>query len=319
MKNVAIVTGGHSAERAIALKSSQLLMDSVNRELYAPRLIDVQTKDWADIETGSLIDKNNFSLVIDGEEVAFDVVMICIHGSPGEDGKIQGYFETMGIPFTNCDTFISALTFNKFACKHYLEKEGVVSANSVLLRKHEDHSFKQVEHLGLPCFIKPNNNGSSYGISKIKSKIDWQDAVVNGFQYDTELIIEEFMPGREFSNGAVRLNGKLHILPVTEIISEKDYFDYEAKYQNASQEITPADISPSETKQCQDLTKMIYQKLNAKGMIRVDYIKVENEFKMIEVNTIPGLSPESIFPQQVKAYGTTMREVVNQLIADALN
>ncbi|MCA0235683.1 MAG: D-alanine--D-alanine ligase [Bacteroidetes bacterium] len=318
MKNIAILTGGDSAERVISLKSGAVVRDHLPKDRYRTFLIDIQKADWKDLDTGIAVDKNNFSLTLaDGEKIRFDAAFAALHGSPLEDGKLQGYLELMGVPYTCCDGYVSALTMSKHNTKLQLAPYGIPMAPSELLRKGEPIDEVKLLQLGLPLFVKPNDNGSSFGVTKVKTAETLRPAIEDAFRYSNEVMVEAFMPGREFSNGVLRVNGKVVVLPVTEIIPETEFFDFAAKYEGKSKEVTPADLSAELTRQCQERTGKIYDLLKCKGAIRIDYILVGDTFHLLEPNTIPGISPASIIPQQAQAHGWELGEFFALLIEEA--
>lgn len=318
MKNIAILTGGDSAERVISLKSGAVVRDHLPKDRYRTFLIDIQKADWKDLDTGIAVDKNDFTLTLaNGEKIRFDAAFAALHGSPLEDGKLQGYLELMGVPYTCCDGYVSALTMSKHNTKLQLAPYGIPMAPSELLRKGEPIDEAKLLQLGLPLFVKPNDNGSSFGVTKVKTTEALLPAIDEAFQYSNEVMVEAFMPGREFSNGVLRVNGKVVVLPVTEIIPETEFFDFAAKYEGKSKEVTPADLSVELTRQCQERTGKIYDLLKCKGAIRIDYILVGDTFHLLEPNTIPGISPASIIPQQAQAHGWELGEFFALLIEEA--
>lgn len=318
MKNIAILTGGDSAERVISLKSGAVVRDHLPKDRYRTFLIDIQKADWKDLDTGIAVDKNDFTLTLaDGEKIRFDAAFAALHGSPLEDGKLQGYLELMGVPYTCCDGYVSALTMSKHNTKLQLAPYGIPMAPSELLRKGEPIDEVKLLQLGLPLFVKPNDNGSSFGVTKVKSAEALRPAIEEAFRYSNEVMVEAFMPGREFSNGVLRVDGKVVVLPVTEIIPETEFFDFAAKYEGKSKEVTPADLSAELTRQCQERTGKIYDLLKCKGAIRIDYILVGDTFHLLEPNTIPGISPASIIPQQAQAHGWELGEFFALLIEEA--
>ncbi len=319
MKNIAILTGGDSAERVISLKSGQIVREHLPKEKYRTFLIDLQNADWSDLDTGTPVDKNDFSLTLNGERIHFNCAFAALHGSPLEDGKMQGYLEMMGIPYTCCNGYVSALTMNKHNTKMQLAPYNVPMAKSVLLRKGMPFDSAKLLEMGLPLFVKPNDNGSSFGISKVKTAESLMPAIEEAFQYSREAIVESFLPGREFSNGALRVNGEIVVLPITEIIPETEFFDFAAKYEGKSKEITPADLSPALTKQCQERSALLYDILKCTGVVRFDYILVGDTFHVLEGNTIPGLSPASLIPQQAVAHGWELGAFFALLVEEALN
>lgn len=312
--HIAILTGGPSAERGISEKSATLVAKYLDPSKYTWRMIFMEEHGWIDQASGERIDLNDFSLTINSQKETFDYVFLMIHGTPAEDGKIQGYFEMLQIPHSTCDTLSSSLTFNKQMCKDYLKAFEVPLSPSVLLRKNDSWDETRLLELGLPFFVKPNCNGSSYGVSKVKSAQDVRPAIDFAFQYDDEVIAEAFLDGREFGCGVVSDGKDLFALPVTEIIPKAEFFTYEAKYEGASEEITPANISDKLTVQCQELSKKLYRVLNCKGVVRFDFILVDNTFYLLEANTIPGMSEASIIPQQAKVFGWTINHLLDIII-----
>jgi D-alanine-D-alanine ligase len=319
MKNIAILTGGDSEERVVSLKSSQVVFDHLPADHYRCFQIDIQGADWRELNTGAAIDKNDFTLTLpDGERVVFDVAFAALHGSPLEDGKMQGYLDLLGVPYTCCDGYVSALTMSKYDTKTRLVPLQIPMSPSVLLRRGDSVDEEALLSMGLPLFVKPNSHGSSFGVTKVKTAAELRPAIDVAFEFDTTVLVEAFMPGREFSNGALRVNGKVVVLPITEIIPEDEFFTFAAKYEGRSQEVTPADLSPELTQQCQARTRLIYEALGCKGVVRIDYILVNDTFYLLEPNTIPGISPASIVPQQANAYGWSLGDFFSILVEAAL-
>lgn len=321
MKNVAVVCGGYSKEEIISLKSAEQIEQIIDREKFNVYKVLINKDFWrvklADSDVD--IDKNDFSFTIENNKISFDAVFMAIHGTPGEDGKLQAYFEMLNIPLTTCNTFVSALTFNKYACKLYLKNFDIVTANSVVLRNTDEVNESEIiKKLEFPMFVKPNNGGSSFGVTKVKNKDQLLPAIKKAFNEDAEIIIEEFIEGREFTCGAFKSANEEIIMPVTEIISKTEFFDYEAKYEGLSDEITPAQMEPELFKQCQQLTSHIYDILGCTGVVRIDFLLKNNVLYFMEVNTVPGMSAESIIPQQARAYGLTVTEFYTKLIEDAI-
>jgi D-alanine-D-alanine ligase len=318
MKNIAILTGGDSAERVISLKSARVVKDYLPADRYRSFLIDVEGAHWREPETGTEVDKNDFSLTIGGEKIRFDCVFAALHGSPLEDGRMQGYFDMLGIPYTCCNGFVSALTMDKHHTKAFLAPGGIPLAKSMLLRKGDTIDQGKLLDLGLPLFVKPNTQGSSFGVTKVKTVGQLPLAIEEAWRYDLEVVVEGFLPGREFSNGALRVNGEIVVLPVTEIIPETEFFDFAAKYEGKSKEVTPAELPEALTRQCQERTRQLYDLLHCKGVVRFDYILVEDTFYFLEANTIPGISPASIVPQQARAHGWELGEFFGMLVEEAM-
>ncbi len=322
MKNIAVVCGGYSKEEVISLKSAGQIVQSIDAAKFKTFTVLINKKEWvvkasdADIP----IDKNDFSFTHQGQKVKFDAVFMAIHGTPGEDGKLQAYFEMMNIPVTTCNSFVSALTFNKYACKSFLGDYGVLTANAVLLRKNNHYAEDEIiDSLGLPVFVKPNNGGSSFGVTKVKAVDQLHDAIHKAFEEDTEIILEEFIEGREFTCGVFINDESDYVLPLTEIVSKNEFFDYQAKYEGFCDEITPARLGADETAECQEIAYDIYKLLNCNGLVRIDFLYKNEKFYFMEVNTVPGVSKESIIPQQIRAYGLTETEFYTNLIEDAIN
>ncbi len=287
--------------------------------------IDITPKRWFyEDEKGNSfdIDKNDFSLVIDGKKIIFEVIFIGIHGTPGEDGKLQGYFDVLGLHYTSCNASTSALTFNKRYTTAVAAAYAIPVANSVLLIKNNLHNPDEIAgRLKFPVFVKPNNGGSSIGMSKVNRFTDELGiAIEKAFKEDDQVLVEEMITGREFTIGVFKTEGEIIALPITEVISKKDFFDYEAKYEGASQEITPAEINDTWKEQIENTAKKIYQVFNCNGVVRIDFIYDEKQNKpfMLEINTVPGQSEASIVPQQVKAMGWTLEDFYTALVEEAL-
>ena len=323
-KNIALVTGGFSGEAVISYKSAVTIDNNLDREKFNVYKIDVTTKGWFyDQPNGAKaeIDKNDFSLQLNGEKIRFDAVFIGIHGSPGEDGKLQGYFDTLKIPYTSCDAATSALTFNKRYTVAVAKMAGIAVANSVHLFRHTPiPSAEILNHLKLPLFVKPNNGGSSIGMSKVHKPEELQAAIDKAFREDDQVLIEEMIKGREFTIGVFKSKGKIIALPITEVISQKDFFDYEAKYEGASSEVTPAEVDEASADKVREAAKKIYAVFNCKGVVRIDFIynKESDQPFMLEINTVPGQTEASIVPMQVKAMGWSLKEFYTKLVEEVL-
>jgi D-alanine-D-alanine ligase len=302
-KNIAIIAGGYSGELVVSMKSAETIYNNLPSEKYNRfKIIITQDKWYATINDIKVtVDKNDFSILIDDEKITFDCAYITIHGTPGEDGKLQGYFDMLNIPYSTASQSTSSLTFNKWMCNQVLANNGVKCSKSIILRS-KDHTYTEefiLTEVGLPCFVKPNDGGSSFGISKVTKANKLSEAIENAFSQGKEVLIEAFMAGSEVTCGAYKHNGKVFALPITEIVSQNDFFDFDAKYNGLSDEITPARISDELTKEVQELTTYIYQLLDLSGIIRVDYILKNNTPHVIEVNATPGMSQQSIIPQQI--------------------
>jgi D-alanine-D-alanine ligase len=313
MKTIAIAAGGDSSEFEISVKSAGEV-GKVLSSKYTVFIIIIRGTNWYwEDQKGRYhnIDKNDFSLVYNEKRIRFDGVFIAIHGTPGENGILQGYFDMMGIPYTSCDAFCSALTFNKQACKLFLKEYGIKMANAVLLRKGEHMDLVNIiKQLGLPCFVKPNASGSSFGVTKVKQKEELLPAIETAFKESDEVLIETFMNGREVACGVVKTKSKTIVLPIIEIISKNEFFDYEAKYTpGKSNEVTPADMPLSLTNEIQRISMHIYDLLGCKGIVRVDFIVVGDKPFFIEVNTVPGMTEESLIPKEAAAAGIPLEEL----------
>ncbi|MDQ2179511.1 D-alanine--D-alanine ligase [Marinifilum sp. D714] len=317
-RNIAVIAGGDSAEIVISLQTSDHIFNTLDKDLYNPYLIELKELDWnVKIENESYpIDKNDFSFTKDGIKTKFDFAYIAIHGTPGENGILQGYFQLLRIPYSTCDVLSSALSFNKHACNSYLKSLGFNFAKSVLLKKDEEYSIEEIHaKLGMPCFVKPNADGSSFGISKVKQVEELNKAIEKAFEEGKEVIIEEFIDGLECTCGLVKTKKESIIFPVTEVLPKKEFFDFEAKYDpNMAEEITPARISPELTKQIQNMSSEIYDALKCKGIVRVDYIIKNKEIFVLEANTVPGMTSTSFIPQQVAAMNRDLKDILTLVI-----
>jgi len=322
MKNVAIIMGGYSSEYKISLTSGNVVYNNLNRAVYNPFRIHILKEKWVYVDENENelpVDKHDFSIVIDGKKIIFDVVFNAIHGTPGEDGLLQAYFQLLQIPQTACDYYQAALTFNKRDLLSVLKPYGIKTATSFYLNLGDEINVKAIlEKVGLPCFVKPNKSGSSFGISKVKTKEEFLPAIENAYKEDDEIIIESFLDGVEVSVGVINYKGTVTVLPITEIVSENDFFDYEAKYLGKSKEITPARISEELKVKIETVAKKAYEVLKMKGFSRSEFIIMNEEPFMLEMNTIPGLTTESILPQQAKEAGISLPELFENAIELAL-
>ena len=321
MKRIAIVAGGDSSESEVSLRSAAGLMTFIPDE-YEKYIVSITGGDWnvhlLDSVT-TLIDKNDFSFVKEGQKTTFDFAYITIHGTPGENGILQGYFNLIGMPFSCCDVLASALTFDKYVCNQFLRNFDIAVAPSVVLRHRQTISNADIiEKLGLPLFVKPSAGGSSFGITKVKEADQLSLAIEKAFKESDEVVVESFIAGTEVTCGMYKTRRKTVVLPVTEVVSKNEFFDYDAKYKNQSDEITPARISDTLTRQIQATTEKIYDLVGAKGIVRVDYIIEESgRIVLLEVNTTPGMTPQSFLPQQIKAAGLNIQDVMRDIIEDA--
>jgi D-alanine-D-alanine ligase len=316
---VAIAAGGDSAEAEISLLSAQTVYESLDRTKYEPIIVSMIDGIWKANLNGEKfkLDKNDFSFEFDGNKIKFDYVYIAIHGTPGEDGKLQAYFDLLKIPYSSPDHIGSTLTFNKWYCNTLLSQLGYSVAKSVYLRR-GDKIDKQaiLEKVKLPCFVKPCSCGSSFGVSKVKTEGDLLIAILKAFEFDHEIMIEENLPGKELTCGGYKSHGKVIALPITQIIPNGEFFDFDAKYQGDSREITPARISEDTTLLIQKITKEIYEKLNMRGVYRADFMLVNNIPYIIELNAVPGLSQGSLIPQQVRASGISLTNFFDSIIEE---
>ncbi len=324
MKNIAIIAGGDSNELQVSLRSAEGLNSFIPSERYNKYIVTIVGLDWnVELSEGRklAIDKNDFSFLLDGEKVVFDFAYITIHGTPGENGILQGYLRLLRIPFSCCDVLASALTFDKHACNHFLKGMGVNVAGSILLRKGESVDENTVaQQLGFPCFVKPNVGGSSFGVTKVKRVEEVQLAISKAFSEAEEVLIEEFMEGTEVTCGMYCVRGKETVFPITEVVTDNEFFDYDAKYNGQVDEITPARVSQEITLQVQETTAKIYKAINAKGIIRADYIiSSEGVIKLLEVNTTPGMTATSFIPQQIAAAELNIADVMVDIIDNELN
>ena len=316
MKKVALIYGGFSGEAEVSKRSTQEIFKALKTKEQTPYLIRITNKNWVlELEGSEIpIDKNDFSVFINNEKVTFDSVFNIIHGTPGEDGKLSGYFDLIGLTYNSSGVLESALTFNKNWCNKFLSTFGISVPQSVIFYKEEKNEAPK-KTIKFPCFVKPNNGGSSIGVRKANNIEELDDALETAFAHDNEVIVEEFIEGREFSCGILKNNEGIRIMPLTEIIVNAEFFDYEQKYSaNGATEITPANITKEESIQCQNIVKKVFNILRLKKVARIDLILKNGIFYLIEVNTIPGMSPQSILPQQAKHMGISFKSLVNDYL-----
>lgn len=323
-KNIAVVYGGDSSEFVVSVRSSENVYNAITEAGFSAWKVQIKGLDWEVYQDGQVIasiDKSDFSFVKEGEKIHFDFAYITIHGTPGEDGKLQGYFELVKIPYSTCGVYSSALTFNKYFCSNYLRNFDITMAKSVRLFKGDKIDADQlIEKLGLPVFVKPNAGGSSFGVTKVKEKAQLQEALELAMTESDDILVEEFIDGKEFTCGLVKIAGEKIVFPVTEVIPQNEFFDYEAKYvAGKTDEITPARISPELTQEVQQLSSRIYDLCDCSGIVRIDYILKEGEFYFLEVNTTPGMTATSFVPQQIAAMNRKLSDVLGQIIQDKLN
>ena len=322
--NIAVIAGGDSSEFIVSVKSGANVFNAVDTSKFTPWLIQIKGKEWVVFQNDkkiAKINKSDFSFQLKGEKISFSFAYITIHGTPGEDGILQGYFELLNIPYSTCNVHSSSLTFNKWFCNNYLRSFGVKMANSIKISKGDKiDSLEITKKLELPIFIKPNAGGSSFGITKVKTQEEVEPAIKKAWQESDEALIEQFIDGDEFTCGLVKIGGEKIIFPVTEILTKNEFFDYEAKYiPGAAEEITPARLPKDLFEKCQDISSDVYDFCECAGIIRVDFILKENEFYFLEVNTVPGMTETSFIPQQINAMGLTLKEIITRIIDNGLN
>ncbi|WP_144283523.1 D-alanine--D-alanine ligase [Chryseobacterium echinoideorum] len=322
-KQVAVVMGGYSDEYKVSLKSGQLIYDSLDRDLYNVYKVIILKDEWYYLnekDEKTTINKGDFSVNTDNETLKFDVCFNIIHGTPGENGILQAYWDAIGQKYTGCDFYQSALTFNKKDTLAVLSKYGIPAAKSIYLRKGEEINMDEIiENLGLPVFVKPNQSGSSLGISKVKEKSELIAATEIAFKEDNEILIESFLNGMEVSVGVIDFKGETIVLGITEIVPKNEFFDYEAKYEGASEEITPARIDDATRIRVEEIAKKAYNSLGMSGFSRSEFILMDGIPYMLEMNTNPGFSPASILPQQAKHYGISIKDLCGNEVEKALN
>lgn len=321
---IAFVTGGYSSEAVISYKSAITIERNIDTEKFEAYKIDITPNGWFYDDAGIKIevDRKDFSIPLKHKKVVFDAVLIGIHGTPGEDGKLQGYFDLLQLPYTSCDAATSALTFNKRYTVAVAAFAGINTAKSLHIFKHSPVSVDQIaKQLQLPVFVKPNNGGSSIGMSKVINVEDLAPALEKAFKEDDQILVEEFIAGREFTVGVFKTIKEIVVLPITEITTEKDFFDFEAKYQGKSKEETPANINAEMSEKIKSTAKRVYEVFNCRGVVRIDFIynKEKNEPFILEINTVPGQSEASIVPQQVQIMGMSLKDFYSSLIEEALS
>ncbi|GAB1403001.1 D-alanine--D-alanine ligase [Lentimicrobium sp.] len=323
-KNILLLTGGYSKEYAISVETGKVVARYLDPGLYNVYAIEVTSGQWfyTDVHGNKhTIDRNDLSLTLEGKKITFDAAFIAIHGTPGEDGILQGYLDMMHIPYNTCGHTTAALTFNKFFTNEVVQSAGLNVARTVYLHQRDFYNVNDILSVtGLPCFVKPNSNGSSVGMSKVKNSESLEPAIQAAFLTDSEVLIQEYIEGMEVTCGIYEKNGKAVILPLTEVVPHNEFFDYEAKYTSGkADEISPARISDELTTECKQLSLRLYRQLNCRGIVRFDYIlKDMSKFYFLEANTIPGLSEASIVPKQAAAMGLSLKEFFTDLINETL-
>ena len=318
MKEIAIITGGDSAEYNISIASANVVFNHLDRTKYNPTIIEIKNNKWqAKINNKYIeVSMENFSI---NESIYFDFVFMALHGPPAENGAIQSYFDKLDIPYSSCSSSVSKLTFNKIECNKRLSSLGFKCAKSLSIKKPTNkNEEKIVKEIGLPCFVKPSQAGSSFGISKVTCRNKIKECIQHALNYDTEILLEEFIEGIEVRCGVIKIKENIHVFPITEIVSENEFFDYKAKYEGLSEEITPARINNKLNIEIKNITKKIYQEMNLRGVCRIDFIIQNQQPYIIEINTIPGLSEESIIPKQAKEENITLKELFNIWIENTM-
>ena len=323
-RTIAIIAGGDSSELPVSLRSAQGIYSFIDKERYNLYIVEMQGKRWEVVLPNgekTPIDRNDFSFTENGEKKNFDFAYITIHGTPGENGILQGYFDLISLPYSSCNVLVSAMTFNKFTCNQYLKGFGIRVSESMILRKgFEILDEEVINKVGLPCFIKPNAGGSSFGVTKVKTKEDIQPAIEKAFGESDEVMIEAYMQGTEITCGCYKTKNKEVVFPITEVVTSNEFFDYDAKYNGQVDEITPARIPEETAERVRLLTSAIYDILGCDGIIRIDYIITEGEkVNMLEINTTPGMTATSFIPQQVRAAGLDIKDVMTDIIENKFN
>ena len=321
--NIAVIAGGDSSEFVVSVKSGANVYSAIDQDKFTPWLVHMKGKNWEVLQKNEKladIDKSDFSFLLKGEKIKFNYAYITIHGTPGEDGILQGYFDLLKIPYSTCNVHSSSLTFNKWFCSNYLRNFGIKMARAVKLQQGEKiDPDKIIGELGLPVFVKPNAGGSSFGITKVKKKEDLISAIEKALVESKEALVEEFIEGTEFTCGLVKFSDEQFIFPVTEVIPKNEFFDYEAKYTpGTTDEITPARLPESLFKKCQQISSEVYDLCQCSGIVRVDFILKNDEFYFLEVNTTPGMTETSFIPQQIVAMDLTLQEILTKIISKRL-
>ncbi len=321
--NIAVISGGDSSEYVVSVKSGKNVYNAIDPEKFTRWLVQMRGKEWIILENEEKVadvDKSDFSFIYNGEKIKIDFAYITIHGTPGEDGILQGYFDLAGIPYSTCSVHSSALTFNKWFCSNYLNNFGVTMAQSVKLTKGELIDVPGItQKLGLPVFVKPNAGGSSFGVTKVKTAGELAEAVKKAWEESNEALVEEFIEGTEFTCGLVKIRNKKIVFPVTEVLPKNEFFDFEAKYTpGVTEEITPARLPEHLFEKCQNISSEIYDLCQCSGIVRIDYILKNDEFYFLEVNTTPGMTATSFVPQQINAMGMELKNIISLIIEDKL-
>jgi D-alanine-D-alanine ligase len=322
-KNIAVLMGGFSSEKDISIKSGNVIYDNIDRESYIAYKIIISKEKWVYVDDNDVefkVSKDDFSIEVDKIKINFDVAFIVIHGSPGEDGLLQSYFELLGVPFTGCDSYTSSITFNKRDCISILQKHDIQSAKSIHLNIGDAINENEIiAELGIPCFVKANKSGSSFGVYKVHDRKDLISSINNSFKIDNEVLIESFLDGIEVSVGVMNYKNEIKVLGITQLITDNDFFDYSAKYEGKSKEITPANISELQKSNVTTIAKKIYKKLGIKGFSRSEFIFIGDTPFFIEINSIPGMTNDSILPKQAENSGISLKDICSEVIEQAIN
>ena len=321
-KNIVVIAGGNSSEYEVSIKSGNHIFSEVDGEKYNKYLMILRGRDWM-VEIGDQkfpVDKNDFSFEYQGKKVVFDFAYITIHGNPGENGMLQGYLDMMGVPYSTCNTLVEAITFDKYTCTNYLNAFGINTTHPIMLVRGKAFDKEAVlKTVGLPCFVKPNAEGSSFGVSKVKTAADFDAAVEGAFKMCREILVESFIDGIEFTCGLYKVGDKKVVMPVAEVIPKKEFFDYEAKYDaKMSDEIIPGRFSAEITGRIQDMASEVYDILRCEGIVRIDGFVRGEEIIMLEVNTTPGMTANSFVPKMVRVMGFPLRDVITGIIEEKL-
>ena len=322
-RNIAVLMGGFSSEKDISIKSGNVIYDNIDRESYIAYKIIISKEKWVYVDDNDVefkVSKDDFSIEVDKIKINFDVAFIVIHGSPGEDGLLQSYFELLGVPFTGCDSYTSSITFNKRDCISILQKHDIQSAKSIHLNIGDAINENEIiAELGIPCFVKANKSGSSFGVYKVHDRKDLISSINNSFKIDNEVLIESFLDGIEVSVGVMNYKNEIKVLGITQLITDNDFFDYSAKYEGKSKEITPANISELQKSNVTKIAKKIYKKLGIKGFSRSEFIFIGDTPFFIEINSIPGMTNDSILPKQAENSGISLKDICSEVIEQAIN
>ena len=326
MKTIAIICGGDSSEHDVSMRSAEGIESFLDPERYNIYKVEIHAGKWEALLPGGArtpVDRNDFSFEADGKRVRPDFCYITIHGAPGENGILQGYFDLIGMPYSTCNVLVEALTYDKFALNNYMRSMGVAVADSLLIKQHRSEEVSDqdiISRIGLPCFVKPASGGSSFGTTKVKTPEQLRPAIKLALAEGEDVMVEAFMQGTEVTCGCYKTRQRSVVFPVTEVVTENEFFDYDAKYNGQVQEITPARISQKLTERIQTLTSMLYDILSCHGIIRIDYIiTAGDKINLLEINTTPGMTATSFIPQQVRAAGLEIRDVLTEIIEDTLS